>query len=273
MGNKLLLMTARLLSDTDPMIMKPLLHNTVLFTEKLSDSYEHFVCSQFGAAALEVHFFENYFATNLLEKKAIESCEKYNIQKIVVLSEVDLLRAARIRQHLGIHGQSVNSATIFRNKYLMKIVAKQHGIPVSTFARVNNVFDILSFIDRYQYPIILKPLFGRGSGDVYKIRDERDLNNWLQIGFLTEIRFVPAILAEKYIEGTVHHIDGMVYNDQITYINVSRYVNSCLGFVQGDFLGSITLSDLNPLRKILVNFAHEVLQQVFSIPKRFSVSY
>ena len=94
-----------------------------------------------------------------VEMKAIELHKMYGFSCVVYQAEQDVLRAAKIRQLLGLPGQSVENALRFRDKIIMKeiLLACQKvtdNVLIPTFARVTGVKSILEFIAKHDYPVV-----------------------------------------------------------------------------------------------------------------------
>ncbi len=94
-----------------------------------------------------------------IELKAVELHKKYGFSRVVYQAEQDVLRAAQIRELLGLAGQSVESALQFRDKLIMKetLLARHdvvRTILIPTFARVVGVKSILAFIAQHDYPVV-----------------------------------------------------------------------------------------------------------------------
>lgn len=94
-----------------------------------------------------------------VELKAAELHKKYGFSRIVYQAEQDVLRAAQIRELLGLAGQSVETALRFRDKVIMKesLLARPDVITnvlIPAFTRVTGVKSILDFVAKYDYPIV-----------------------------------------------------------------------------------------------------------------------
>lgn len=219
-----------------------------------------------GTPFAVVETFPNMAANDLVEKRALELHRARPFDRIVALSEVDLLRAARLRERLGLPGQSVRSASVFRDKFEMKTVALAAGVPVAPFARVRDAMELLDFVAKVGYPIVVKPLAGRGSADTFVIPDEAELERRLAAGLFGATNRLPDLLAEAFVPGEMHHVDGLFLGSRLVVINASRYVNDCLSFVNGSVLGSHMLGADNPLKARLEDFVADLLTRVFPTP-------
>jgi biotin carboxylase len=148
----------------------------------------------------------------------------------------------------------------------MKQLASSRGVPVPKFKKIANTIELLDFIQEVNYPIVVKPLAARGSSNTYVVRDETSLDLLLENGLISATDRVPDILAEEFINGDIYHLDGIIINGGLELTSISRYINNCLQFVNGSFLGSITLEDCNPLKHKLLAFAKSILMTHFPTP-------
>lgn len=74
------------------------------------------ILNQARAKFRRIEVLDNYGMTWLVQLLTLEIHAASPITGIVALSEVDLIRAAQLRQKLGVLGQSVESAVAFRDK-------------------------------------------------------------------------------------------------------------------------------------------------------------
>lgn len=165
------------------------------------------------------------------------------------------MRASEIREFLGIDGQNVLSTKIYRNKIEMKNKAIECGIKVPNFKQILNALDLLEFINKYDYPVVVKPIDGAGS------KGTTILNNNKELQFLLEKGIEGNLEVEEFIEGDMYHIDGLINDNKIIINWPSLYINGCLAFQEGKYLGSHMLSKDNPLTKKLQNFVHSILEK------------
>ena len=101
--------------------------------------------------------------SDLLEIEAIHLFEEHPYRAIIALDESDIIRAARLREYLGLKGQHLESAIAFRNKCVMKSIAQNHGIPCASFTPLRSVVDLYDFVKKQKLPVILKPIDEMGS--------------------------------------------------------------------------------------------------------------
>lgn len=174
---------------------------------------------------------------------------------IIALEETDIIRAGVIRDRFNLQGQSLYSAKAFRNKFLMKKIAKEGGINVPEFKNINSPFDILDFIKEYDYPIILKPKEGMASRGISVINEEGSLTNWLENNSLNNY------MIEKYeSDSDVFHIDGIYMNNEIIFCCASRYLIPLIQYSLNNGSGSILINEESKFFIELKNFVKKVLE-------------
>ncbi|GIG62547.1 hypothetical protein Lfu02_69190 [Longispora fulva] len=160
---------------------------------------------------------------------------EFGFGAVVALAEADLLTAARLRTRWGIAGQNWDATVPYRDKLEMKRVLSAAGIPVAPFARVDNVTDLLGFVDQVGYPVVVKPRRSSSSLGVRVLRDTADLAAF--VGVDTPLRgdVPPDYLAERYIPNEMYNVDGIVTGGEVTLCWPSA-TTSCLGFADDEIL-------------------------------------
>ncbi|WP_255249343.1 MULTISPECIES: hypothetical protein [Streptomyces] len=51
------------------------------------------------------------------------------------------------------------------------------------------------------------------------------------------------MLVQSFDARPIHHADGVLDGTRVTRLRLSRYVNTCLGFREGTFLGTVEVDD------------------------------
>ncbi|MEU0531601.1 ATP-grasp domain-containing protein [Amycolatopsis tolypomycina] len=170
---------------------------------------------------------------------------------VVTDNEYDLERVARLRTHLGVHGQTPDSALSFRDKVVMKEVAGKR-VRTPRFAGLDTFADLLDFIDDVGYPVVVKPRKQGGSRDITVLRDAGELTAFSRRHWRDDL------LAEEFVDGEVHHVDA-VLADGFRFVSCSRYLRSCLGVFSGQNNGSLQLHPDDPVAVELTAFLDECL--------------
>jgi biotin carboxylase len=147
------------------------------------------------------------------------------VDRIVGLDEFDVLTAAMAREHLNLTGMSRSFALRFRDKLAMRRIAFEAGIPCPDFIGAFNETEINAFLDSVPPPWIVKPrhevsAFGirkcETKDEVWSVLTDLDnANTW---------RDHPSqFLIERFIEGSVFHVDSVLNGGKVVACGVSQY--------------------------------------------------
>ena len=133
--------------------------------------------------------------------------EHARIDQVECLWEPYVVLAARIREHLGIAGMSVEQANWFRDKEQMKLVLDRAGIRTPRHASAGNAAEIWEAAEQIGYPLIIKPIAGAGSADTYRVDNAEELAT-----VQTMIGHVGQMSVEEFIDGEEFTYDTVCGN-------------------------------------------------------------
>ncbi|MFD6187572.1 acetyl-CoA carboxylase biotin carboxylase subunit family protein [Streptomyces goshikiensis] len=217
-------------------------HNPLARHEGLA-SYEHVVDCEFVPYA---------------ELRIRQLAEAEPFAYVITDNEYDLERVARIREDLGVPGQSSVSATSFRDKVVMKDTASR-TVRTPRYARLRTIVDLTDFIGANGYPVVVKPVSQGGSRDITVLRDEDEL-----IAF-SRRHWREDLMAEEFIDGEIYHVDAILAPGY-RFVASSRYLRDCLGVISGQNNGSLQLHPGDKLARRLEEFLDRVLD-AFDTPE------
>lgn len=202
----------------------------------------------------EIVAFDDYLDNPEVVYAAAKLHEKYNFDRIIAMSEYDILRAARLRDLLGVPGQGVQEASLFRDKVAMKSALSRADIPTAKYAPVLSVTDILQFVHDNGFPVVVKPRFGAGSSDVFIMRNEDELV--LTIKAIKELRGDQdaGLIIEECIDNELYQVDGLIFDGEVL-LSWPTHRTSTLAFQDGDICTAFMLDPSSPLRMPLQNMA------------------
>ncbi|MCH5586204.1 ATP-grasp domain-containing protein [Shimazuella sp. AN120528] len=201
-----------------------------------------------------IESFPQFDINGKVELRAIELFARYQFHTIIAISERDVLRASHLRQRFGLQGQLPESAIHFRDKVIMKQIAQAHQLAVPHFESLSTNLDLIKFVERHGYPVVIKPIDGAGSQNIRVIDDPLALELVLESGIhrLAEV--------ETFIAGDMYHVDGLVTEGEVAFISVSKYASGCLAYQSGGYNASYLISRDNPMFERLVTFTTCLLQ-------------
>ncbi|MFD8224445.1 acetyl-CoA carboxylase biotin carboxylase subunit family protein [Streptomyces massasporeus] len=163
-------------------------------------------------------------------------------QGIVTLKEDDLLVAAALREEWDCPGPRTEFLEPFRDKFLMATAVAEAGLDVPDFALAPDARTVVDFGRAHGWPLVVKPTRGSCSEGVVRLDGPEDVP---RLDFTGE-----PLLVQRFQAGRIYHVDGVFTGSELLHWTASRYVNTCLGFRTGSFLGSVEEDDATVLAAI-----------------------
>ena len=150
---------------------------------------------------------------------ALEGLARHaRIDQVECLWEPYMVLAARIREHLGLPGMTVEQTLPFRDKELMKQVLDAAGIRTPRHASTSTVQGAWEAAERIGYPLIVKPIAGAGSADTYRVDSPAELADVLPM-----VRHVEVLSVEEFIEAEEFTYDTVCGAGNVLFENISWY--------------------------------------------------
>lgn len=219
----------------------------VLTTAEYAPGYAHLP---------QVFAFADYDTNQLVEKTALRLARTHEVTAVFARAEVDVVRAAQLRELLDIPGQRPASAHAFRHKVAMKDGLAAGPVALPDYQGVESAYTVLAFVERHGYPVVVKPVSESGSLGAAIIRDEAELDAYLARPWRG------ASMAETFVPGQMYHVDGLVVHGELVFVHPFRYLNDCLSFRDDDWVANLPLSPDDPLFDRLVKAATAVLAEL-----------
>ena len=147
---------------------------------------------------------------NILDKqRCLEIAKQYKVDAILS-DECDIAMptVAYIAEQLGLHSLSVDDASLYTNKLLMRKFCKQHNLSSVDYKLCTTEKEVEEFYDQLAHSIIIKPLDSNSSHGVFKITDKSQIHEKFAES-LSFSKVEKAVLAERFIEGVEFTIDGL----------------------------------------------------------------
>lgn len=200
--------------------------------------------------------FANYDTNQLIEKKALQLASRFSFVAIFARAEADIIRAAKLRELLNLPGQNIGSALAYRNKIVMKNHLRDSGIKLPQYQIAQDGCEVVKFVESHGYPVVLKPFSASGSFNTFIINNEPQLDLYLQNPPAVEMEI------ETFIDGKMYHVDGLIVNGEINFIQPFEYVNDCLSFREDKYIGNVTVSPDNPVYQLLIEATVKVISNL-----------
>ena len=151
------------------------------------------------------------------------------IDRIVALDEYDMETAATLREHLRIPGMGLTTMRYFRDKLAMRMKALDGDVRVPDFVPVLNHGDIRYYLEHVPGPWVLKPRQEASAIGIKKIRAAEEL--WPVLEQLGDKQ--SSFLLERFVPGDVYHVDSVVSENEVVFVNVSKYGKPPMNVAQG----------------------------------------
>lgn len=176
-----------------------------------------------------------------------------SFDRVISMSEYELLDAARLRADLGVGGATVEQVELARDKILMKQAVERTGLRVPRFLPVAQFL-----ADGGNSPwtgrTVLKPHRGASSVDVVVFDSAAEAHEAL-VGRRTGVssidedgRGLPEHEVEEFVDGPILHFDGLVEKGTVLTLGGSEYVGTCLEYAHGIPMGSFQFEVTDRLR-------------------------
>jgi biotin carboxylase len=151
------------------------------------------------------------------------------IDRIVALDDLDVEVVAGLREHLRIPGMGETTARYFRDKLAMRVRAREAEILVPDFCRVLNYQEMSEWMEHVPPPWVLKPRSEASSVGIRKIHHAEEL--WRALDTLGDRQSYYVL--EKYIAGTVYHVDSIISEREVLFAEVHKYARPPLDVMHG----------------------------------------
>jgi biotin carboxylase len=172
------------------------------------------------AEVVEVDDFDSWS----VDVAAADLCRRHGARLVASLGEREVVRSARLREHLGIPGQSLACALAYRDKVRMKTAVAAAGVPVPAFEAVDRPQHLVAFAERHGYPIVVKPRTEAGSLGIHYVHDEQALRSMLASGLLPAAPDRSGhLMVEAFVDAPLHHVDGMMHDGRVLHCWPSVY--------------------------------------------------
>ena len=209
-----------------------------------------------------------------LELWAVQMHREYSFTHIYTKNEDLIIRAAHLRTLLNIQtGLCAEQVQAYREKVHMKELAVQGGFSVPPFARLLAPIDLIGFIDKHGYPVVVKPTLGCAVSGLHLIFNDDELQSFLTsklfacIDINQRMDLVGELMVEKFLRGGMYHVNGIAQNGQISHVWPFAYLHTCLDFARnGLAYGNCSIPRSSGLFERLVNATQRLLN-ILPTPK------
>lgn len=115
---------------------------------------------------------------------------------------------AKLRTDFNVFGYNNRNIRLIKYKSTMKEVFRELKIPVAKGRVISDKADAKKLIKSLKYPVIIKPDTGVGANDTFKVKNEKELDEFFKV----KQPEVPYIM-EEFIDGQIVTFDGLTDRD------------------------------------------------------------
>lgn len=145
---------------------------------------------------------------------------KVHFDRLEATIEAHVMAAAKVRERLGIPGNSVETTFLCRDKPAMKEVLRKAGIPCAQSIGSDDPKAIIDFAKRAGYPLIVKPRDAAGAAGTWKCDDQGQLEQAL---VEAHVHQGASVAVEEFIEGHEGFWDTLCVDGEVQHEFVSHY--------------------------------------------------
>lgn len=151
------------------------------------------------------------------------------VEAVVAVDDQATLAAAAISSALSLGGNSPASVYAAMNKYRMRELLRDAGVPVPDFRLVPIGSDLSSLANDMEYPVVIKPLMMAASRGVIRANNRQEfMESFARVAQIVTISDGPGtpgargdaqarsnVLVESYVPGWEVAVEGLVTNGRL----------------------------------------------------------
>ena len=147
------------------------------------------------------------------------------VDAIVTPIERSVLTGGFLRSYYGIPGLGFEQCLRCANKHIMKLCFRDAGLPVTGFARLDDIDGLPAAAQRLGWPVVLKPCVGSGTMCVSLIKDAAEFARLRAAGGFDGILALGVpLLLERYVDMEAeYHCDAATFGGEVRFASVGRY--------------------------------------------------
>lgn len=138
-------------------------------------------------------------------------------------SDISVGTVAFLADKLHLKGNKEDVILRFTNKYLSRKYAESIGVPVPAYTEVSTLEDINQFIDKVEFPLILKPCDAQSSKGIHKIDTgvrQSDLTDYLVDAL--QYSFIKKAILEQFVTGYEITVEGFCSQGEHRVLAISK---------------------------------------------------
>jgi hypothetical protein len=160
------------------------------------------------------------------------------VDRLVGVLEQLQVPLAQVREHLGIEGMDVVTATNFRDKAQMKSVWHAAGVPCARHRLADSAAAAAEFAAEVGYPLVVRPPAGAGAKSTFRLDTPDDLRVWLDSAPPGPDRLA---MVEEFLTGEEGSFDSIMVDGEVVWHSVSNYLPTPLEVLRNPWIQWVVL--------------------------------
>lgn len=154
--------------------------------------------------------------------------EKIKIDGVITFWEDDVILTSKIVDKFGFIGIPAVISQRARNKFFFRDFCKKNDLPIPKFKLIKSDHDIKYVISNFNFPMVIKPVYGSSSAFVIKVNSKKELERSYRyirrsLSSLIESALSDGldVMVEEYIDGDEVDVDMLIQNGRVKFCSVS----------------------------------------------------
>ncbi|WP_147194062.1 acetyl-CoA carboxylase biotin carboxylase subunit family protein [Pantoea sp. CCBC3-3-1] len=184
-----------------------------------------------------IKFFDGYLPGDVADEHAVLEAVKAWERKTgatpaaaIPMNDFTVRAASLVTEHYGLSGNSRETIHNCRDKFVMKQLLQDAGLPVPRFAAFSTLEELKSHIKEIGLPVVIKPREMAGSLGVLKITREEEI----EPGFARSVADVISLNGESHAPEDLFQVEEYIAATQEVSVEVIN---------QGDYHRAIAVTD------------------------------
>ena len=236
--------------------------NKLILKAKSLDFETHVFAWECGAPGeLTADFF---YPISIDKKEEIaEKCKEIGVHGVVsVTSDFAVNTVNYVARTNGLIGNSEKTDLLARNKYMMRKALKDAGLYVPWFIKADRNFDYTD-IEKYHYPLIVKPVDRWSSKGVTRINSGSDFRSAVEYAVRESLN--QEAIVEEFMDGEEYSCECICYDYNYYVLAFTKKMTT--GFPHYVETGHIQPADLDEKQKKMIR------EKIFNALRALDIRY
>ncbi|WP_018132429.1 ATP-grasp domain-containing protein [Effusibacillus pohliae] len=138
--------------------------------------------------------------------------------------EDNMQETYQIAERYGCALNSSKTIKLINDKYFMRRLLQAHQISTVKFQFAEKTKDVLRMMDKFGFPLVLKPTKMSGSRGVYLCNDQEDVQQWIK--FMEQYDYRGPFLMEEYLQGPEVSVETLTINGKHYIIGITDKIKT-----------------------------------------------